>query len=434
MNIIEYLIYNFLLIFIIYKGTNTIFNENMVYNKKIERLSYILYYIFISSLYLINGVPVIMMIFNLICIFLIQFNYKIAIKDKMLLSMYLYLLLFIMDLFIVSIINKLDIDIFTKILKISDVSLDSILIYLLIFSIIIKSLKIFKNIKFKVDIPKSFLLPLVIVPFMSICLLLLLLLLEVLENYKIGFLFVIIVLLILNVCVFLSYNYIIATLVKKEEKNILEQKYLTYVEQFEIIKDKFESLNMLKHDIKKHFMFINQLILDENYSEVLEYINELNNNILKENKKIVKIDNPYIDTILNLKLNEAIKNNIKIKANVSLPYDLNISTIDMVCLIGNILDNCIEANLKLKENERYIFLKIKYYSKTIFINVCNKYNEIILDNKGNILSSKINRKQKYGVGIKIIKKIVENYNGLLEIEYNNNNFNLSIILNLKDDA
>ena len=174
----------------------------------------------------------------------------------MLLSMYLYLLLFIMDLFIVSIINKLDIDIFTKILKISDVSLDSILIYLLIFSIIIKSLKIFKNIKFKVNIPKSFLLPLVIVPFMSICLLLLLLLLEVLENYKIGFLFVIIVLLILNVCVFLSYNYIIATLVKKEEKNILEQKYLTYVEQFEIIKDKFESLNMLKHDIKKHFMFI----------------------------------------------------------------------------------------------------------------------------------------------------------------------------------
>lgn len=433
MNIIEYLIYNFLLIFIIYKGTNTIFNENMVYNKKIERLSYILYYIFISSLYLINGVPVIMMIFNLICIFLIQFNYKIAIKDKMLLSMYLYLLLFIMDLFIVSIINKLDIDIFTKILKISDVSLDSILIYLLIFSIIIKSLKIFKNIKFKVNIPKSFLLPLVIVPFMSICLLLLLL--EVLESYKIGFLFVIIVLLILNVCVFLSYNYIIATLVKKEEKNILEQKYLTYVEQFEIIKDKFESLNMLKHDIKKHFMFINQLILDENYSEVLEYINELNNNILKENEKIVKIDNPYIDTILNLKLNEAIKNNIKIKANVSLPYDLNISKIDMVCLIGNILDNCIEANLKLKENERYIFLKIKYYSKTIFINVCNKYNEIILDNKGNILSSKINRKQKYGVGIKIIKKIVENYNGLLEIEYNNNNnFNLSIILNLKDDA
>lgn len=432
MNIIEYLIYNFLLIFIIYKGTNTIFNENMVYNKKIERLSYILYYIFISSLYLINGVPVIMMIFNLICIFLIQFNYKIAIKDKMLLSMYLYLLLFIMDLFIVSIINKLDIDIFTKILKISDVSLDSILIYLLIFSIIIKSLKIFKNIKFKVNIPKSFLLPLVIVPFMSMCLLLLLL--EVLGSYKIEFFFIIIVLLILNVCVFLSYNYIIATLVKKEEKNILEQKYLTYVEQFEIIKDKFESLNMLKHDIKKHFMFINQLILDENYSEVLEYINELNNDILKENEKIVKIDNPYIDTILNLKLNEAIKNNIKIKANVSLPYDLNISTIDMVCLIGNILDNCIEANLKLKENERYIFLKIKYYSKTIFINVCNKYNEIILDNKGNILSSKINRKQKYGVGIKIIKKIVENYNGLLEIEYNNNNFNLSIILNLKDDA
>ena len=106
----------------------------------------------------------------------------------------------------------------------------------------------------------------------------------------------------------------------KRRKNILEQKYLNYIEQFEPIKENFENLNLLKHDAKK-YISINKLILGINYEEVLKYINKLNNtDIFRKNLIIVKTD-------------------------INILYDLNISSVDMVCLLGNLLDNCIEANI-----------------------------------------------------------------------------------------
>ncbi len=431
MKVIEYLIYNFLLIFIVYKANNTIFNKDTIYNKSIERISYILYYVFISIIYLLNGIPIVMMIFNILFLFLIQFNYKTNIKDKILITTYTYLTMIILDLFTVVLLNKLEIDIFSKLFKIKETTFISIPLYLIFFSIIIKSLSFFKNIKYKVKIPLKFYFPLLIVPFISI--MLLVLLVDILKGHQKEYFVIILILLLLNICVFLYYNYIIEMLIKKEEQEIIEQKYLTYIGQFEIIKDKFESLNTLKHDIKKHFLYINKLILDENYNQVLEYMNELNNNeIVKESEKIVDTGNTYIDMILNLKLNEAIKNNIKVESNVTLPYNLNIYLTDMVCLLGNLLDNAIEANLKLPKDRRYIYLKMKYHSNSIFINVVNTYDKVLLDKKGYIISSKENRMEKYGLGIKIIKKIIKKYNGYLEVNYDNNIFNISVTLNLKN--
>ena len=90
----------------------------------------------------------------------------------------------------------------------------------------------------------------------------------------------------------------------KRRKNILEQKYLNYIEQFEPIKENFENLNLLKHNIKKYIYYINKLILDINYEEVLKYINKLNNtNIFRKNLIIVKTD-------------------------INILYDLNISSVD----------------------------------------------------------------------------------------------------------
>ena len=101
---------------------------------------------------------------------------------------------------------------------------------------------------------------------------------------------------------------------------IKEQKYLNYIEQFESIKENFENLNLLKHDAKK-YISINKLILGINYEEVLKYINKLNNtDIFRKHLIITKTD-------------------------INIIYDLNISSVDMVCLLGNLLDNCIEANI-----------------------------------------------------------------------------------------
>ena len=424
------MIYNGILVFTIYASIYIIFDFNIIFNKNIEIGSYLIYYIFSSFIYLTIGAPTIMLLTNIIFIFLIQFNYKTIIKDKILLSIYIYLIMLVADLFIALILNNIDKNKIEIYFLFKYLTLPSIILGLILFIMIIKSLKLFKNMKFRIYIPNNFFLMLLIVPFMSICLLLVLL--KILLNYKKEFLITIFVLFALNILIFLTYNYIIETIIEKEEKNMLEQKYLSYTEQFELIKENFETLKLLKHDMRKYISYINKLILDGNYKETLSYINELNNiDIFKNNTNIIKTDNICIDTILNLKLSEAIENNINVETDINIPYDINISSVDMVCLLGNLIDNCIEANLKLNKKERYIFLKLKYYNETLLINLINRYDTIIVDDNGCILTSKHNRNEKYGLGLKIVEKIIEKYNGVLEINNDNNTFDLNIIMSLK---
>ena len=430
MDLIEYLIYNGILVFTIYASINTIFDNNMIYNKNIEIGSYLIYYIFSSFIYLTIGAPTIMLLTNIIFIFLIQFNYKTIIKDKILLSIYIYLIILIVDLFTAFILNNRDKNWNEVYFSFKYLTLPSIILGLILFIMIIKSLKLFKNMKFRIYIPNNFFIMLLIAPFMSIGLLLVLL--KILLNYKKELFITIFVLFALNILIFLTYNYIIETMIEKEEKTILEEKYLNYTKQFELIKENFKTLKLLKHDMRKYMSYINKLILDGNYKETLNYINELNNiDIFKNNTNIIKTDNICIDTILNLKLSEAIENNINVETDINIPYDINISSVDMVCLLGNLIDNCIEANLKLNEEERYIFLKLKYYNETLLINLINRYDNIIVDDNGCILTSKHNRNEKYGLGLKIVEKIIEKYNGILEINNDNNKFDLNIIISLK---
>ncbi len=429
MSILEYLIYNFLLIFIVYKCTNKIFDNSIIHNKVIEICSYIIYYILSSVIYLVNGVPIVMLLCNIIAIFLIQFNYKTRIKDKLLITMYIYLIIFVLDLFLALILNNLKYSNIISFDGSNNFSLFSIIIELSIFPLLLGSIKNFKSMRFKVNMPKIFWLPLIIVPFMSI--ILLLLTINIKEFYKISLMLILLILIILNISVFLLYNYIIEALIKREEQNILEQKYLSYINQFEMIKENFDNLNIIKHDFRKHLIYLSQLILDKNYDESIKYINNIiDNNILGEYNKIINTGNTCIDTIINLKLNGALNNNIKITPYVMIPYDLDIFSVDIICLLGNLLDNSIEANLKLEEKDRYIFLKIKYYNENLFINIKNKYSEIIKDEDNNILSTKKYRKEKYGIGIKIIEKIVKKYDGYLKIKDDDNEFNVSIILNV----
>lgn len=430
MSILGYLIYNFLLILIIYKSINLIFDKNIIFNKYIEIFSYFLYYVTTSIIYLIHGIPIIMLISNIIFIFLIQFNYKTKIKDKILITMYVYLVMFILDLFISLYLNKINVKILEKTTNLNNFSIISIIIGLCIILIILKSIINFKNMTLKVDMPKFFYLPLIIIPFMS--LILILLTISIKEFYEASMVLILLILLILNISVFFLYNYIVDAILKRKEQNILKQKYISYINQFEMIKDNFQKLNMLKHDIKKHVMYVKELILNEKYEDGIDYLNNLINsedNILKESKQIINTGNTCIDTIVNLKLNEALKNDIKISSYVAIPYDLNIFSIDIICLLGNLLDNAIEANLNLKEN-KYIYLKIKYYNNFLFINTKNKYEKIIKNKDGKFLSTKKLRKESEGVGIKIITEIVEKYNGSLKILDENNEFNISIVLNL----
>ena len=69
-----YILYNIINVFIIYKSIKIILNNELVFNQKYEIISYILYFLISTTIFLLIRIPIIMLFSNMLMLFLIQFT------------------------------------------------------------------------------------------------------------------------------------------------------------------------------------------------------------------------------------------------------------------------------------------------------------------------------------------------------------------------
>ena len=413
---IDYIIYNMLNVVIIYKSIKKIMTKELTYNRKIEICSYMIFYILVSYTFLKFGIPLLMLITNLLGLFLIQFNYKTNTKDKLLLAIYIIVILSIIDILVLIITKNIimPINIKSNYESIIGWTLQLITSYCLL-----KSLKNFDNIKFLLNIPNIFWIPLIIIPIISILLIIFLLFIGR-ENINI-ILIVFLGFIIINITLFVLYKYIIDYI-----KNKMEIEF--YDKQIKAMKSNYESLEILRHDLQKHLKFLNILLEENKIEDVKRYLKDISSPIIIDKKFNINSGNIIIDSILNFKLQEILNNNIKLEYNVLLPNNLILNEFDMVCLLENLIDNIIEANLKISNiEERYAFINIEYKKNALKIVTQNNYDSINLDGKNNIITSKKDI-LNHGIGLKSIKKIVNKYYGKLNINVEDRKFEIEIIL------
>lgn len=107
------------------------------------------------------------------------------------------------------------------------------------------------------------------------------------------------------------------------------------------------------------------------------------------------------------------------------PTSGRIADADTVILMGNLLENALEACLK-QEKDAYISLHIKNINNSIVITLDNSYQETIRKRGKYFISSKGDH---IGIGMSSIAKVAEKYNGTVKFEYDDNVFCASVLLN-----
>ena len=106
---------------------------------------------------------------------------------------------------------------------------------------------------------------------------------------------------------------------------------------------------------------------------------------------------------------------------------MNIGYDDLGIIIGNLLDNSIEANEKLDINNRMIDIYIKCIDNILIIKIVNNKQNI----KTNINKTDKKDSLNHGIGISSIKKITGKYNGAVEFIDEGNKFEADISLYVK---
>lgn len=206
-----------------------------------------------------------------------------------------------------------------------------------------------------------------------------------------------------------------------DHTKILEQKILLDKNKYEkkmieIIEKKIEKINQLNHDFNNHKLIIENLIADKSNNEINNYVNE----IFPEDKNMyINTKNKVLNYILNEKINSAKDKNIDVKCLIQGDLLNNIKIVDLSIVLGNLLDNAIEACINV--SDKHIDIKITQDNHKLIISITNTYNGIIRERNKDFLTIKKN-KSLHGYGISNIHSICKKYDGYNYINYDDKIF------------
>lgn len=142
---------------------------------------------------------------------------------------------------------------------------------------------------------------------------------------------------------------------------------------------------------------------------------------------ILKTGNIMVDAILNSKLLLASKRGIKITVKAQLPNTISASDLDLCIIIGNLLDNAIEACDRVENpSERFIRIYIGPLKKMLYISVSNS-----MKGKPHVVGSvflSTKSTPNHGLGLFRIDKIVKRYNGKINRQYEDGVFATEVMI------
>ncbi len=195
----------------------------------------------------------------------------------------------------------------------------------------------------------------------------------------------------------------------KQDYELLKLQYDNIKSMETNMKALYENTYSVKHDLEKHLLAIKTMSDHKNYNGINEYIENIFDKNLNAVQKIMFTDTDIFNAIMNTKLELCKQKGIFSSINVSNDAIKYIKNSDIVVLFGNILDNAIEA--AEKSNEKIIILNVQLQKEYVSIYVENSYNEKF----SNINMQTTKRGQaKHGFGTKIIRKIIEDNNGMIQ--------------------
>ena len=233
-----------------------------------------------------------------------------------------------------------------------------------------------------------------------------------------------VIILLINVDVLYLYDSLAEMFFKKQENELIKTQNRAYLNQISIMQESQLKIRCLRHDMNNHIHKMQDMLDSGNYQELDEYLSDTKQAIAVD-RNIINSGNDTVDSILNYKLTQIKSMNVKTEYDVLLPESIGISAFDINIVLGNLLDNAIEA-LRYVSNDKVKELKIK-------IEIKQGYMKIYIANTfdGIIMHDNITRKEdsvNHGLGLKSVSQTVDKYGGLLKTVPNGTLFEASAIM------
>lgn len=196
---------------------------------------------------------------------------------------------------------------------------------------------------------------------------------------------------------------------------------------FQSLQERMEETRRMRHDLRHHIHMVSYYLEEKEYDKLQEYVNEYRDSI-PDGEHIRFCENRMINNIVFYFASLAKEQQIDFSVQLAIADDLPVNNHDISVLLGNLLENALDACMEQQHSKRRIIIKGKGDSHSLVFTIDNTYeNELKKNKDGELLTTK---SYGNGIGVNSAKKIVERYNGFFSADKKGEMFCVSFMLNL----
>lgn len=215
----------------------------------------------------------------------------------------------------------------------------------------------------------------------------------------------------------------------REQNRLYGQQLELCSRQAEERESLYLEIRRLRHDMKNYLSCLLGAVQTGEKKEAEMLIQEmLNDGISNRTSEVSRSGNIVVDSLVNYKHDLAEKEGIMFEANVFIPVSLPFQSGHLAVILGNLLDNALEACRGVPEGQRYIKLDISYVKEMLQICIRNSYHATHRkDSSGRYLTTKKDTLD-HGIGLSSVEQAVSCYHGEMTAEGTGNEFRVSVVM------
>lgn len=193
---------------------------------------------------------------------------------------------------------------------------------------------------------------------------------------------------------------------KAEQAQLLERDYRA-------LREAYGAHARLFHDVHHHIGALRQLLAHGNCAGAINYLDQLQGPVRELTDRVWTGDET-VDYLINSKAAAAAADGVVFEAQVEFPRHTNLGSADLCAIVGNLLDNALEAARQVEEPERRLIrLTIRRINQMLVLKVENSFAVTPVREQGRLQTTKQDG-GLHGWGLQSVQTAAERYDGLVE--------------------
>lgn len=196
---------------------------------------------------------------------------------------------------------------------------------------------------------------------------------------------------------------------KQDEKWLYDFQDSILKKQRDEVENVYNTMRGWRHDYHNHMQTLKAYLSMNQIEEMGKYLDHLEED-LDSIDIAIRTGNTSVNAILSSKISIAQKQMINVNCKATVPQALKITDVHLCAIIGNLLDNAIEACEKVSVEKRFIRVYIGLFKQQLYISVTNATESSRRKKLTELITSK---KGEHGLGLKRVDNLVSEYEGFV---------------------